>query len=98
MTRTQIQLPDELYQKARTLADRQEISLAELVRRGLEYMVSVSPANAGEVVAWELPPATRLGGADPFADPSWRERLHLDRHLAAAAPHGHSGAPKGGQT
>jgi len=35
MTRTQIQLPDALYAQAQRLAEREEMSLAELVRRGL---------------------------------------------------------------
>lgn len=43
MRRTQIQLPDELYETVHKVADRREISLAELVLRGLEYMIAVSP-------------------------------------------------------
>ena len=43
MKRTQIQLPDALYSAASGLAASKEISLAELVRRGLEYMLSVAP-------------------------------------------------------
>ena len=35
MNRTQIQLPDELYRSAKALAERKEISLAELVRRDM---------------------------------------------------------------
>jgi hypothetical protein len=36
MTRTQVQLPDELYRAAKQLAEEHEITLAEVVRRGLD--------------------------------------------------------------
>lgn len=72
--RTVIQLPDELYQTRKDLCGRLEISLSELVRRGIEHMISVSPT--GRTDAWALPEARRLGDADPFADPSWRANLH----------------------
>ncbi len=84
MTRTQVQLPDALYRQARELAARREISLAELVRRGLEYMVSVSPEAPDAPGAWNLPEPQHLGTADPFADPAWRERLHVDASRALA--------------
>ncbi len=78
MIRTQIQLPDELYRLARQTAERKEISLAELVRRGLEYIIAVSPAPVSEKRVWRLP-TVALGGGDPFADPEWRARLHTER-------------------
>jgi hypothetical protein len=90
MIRTQVQIPDGLYGAAKQLADRMEISLTELVRRGLEYMVSVAPATASPRTAWTLPPAHKLGGTDPFAAPDWRERIHTE-HLKVAEP----GAPYG---
>jgi hypothetical protein len=37
MKRTQIQVPDALYQQAQVVAEFHEISMAGLVRRGLEY-------------------------------------------------------------
>jgi len=76
MKRTQIQLPDALYVSAKGLADQKEISLAELVRRGLEYLISVSPEASPE---WSLPAGRDLGGNDPFASESWRTELHMDR-------------------
>jgi hypothetical protein len=41
MTRTQIQLPDDIHMRARMLCQKKEISMAELARRGIEYMLSV---------------------------------------------------------
>ena len=76
MIRTQIQLPDELYDAAKQLSARLEISLAELVRRGLEYVVATTPSAFHEPKAWSLPEASPLGGRDPFADDNWRYDLH----------------------
>ncbi len=76
MTRTQIQLPDQMYAEAKALADFQEISLAELVRNGLAYMLRVSAKPQERSVPWTLPPAVDLGASDPFEDPDWRSNLH----------------------
>jgi len=45
MTRTQIQLPDEIYQRARKVCEAKEMSFAEFARRGIEYMLSVYPSE-----------------------------------------------------
>jgi hypothetical protein len=48
MIKTQVQIPDELYQKAKQIAKDREWSLAEVMRRGLEYMAQTHqplPAN-----------------------------------------------------
>lgn len=47
MTRTQIQLPDDVYDRARKVCKSREISLAELARRGLEYILSVYATQPG---------------------------------------------------
>ncbi len=87
MIRTQIQLPDTLYNRAREIAKNSEISLAELCRRGLEYIISVSPSDTTPD-AWELPPPRHLGGNDPFQDDNWRMNLHMnDTRLAAILLH-----------
>jgi hypothetical protein len=79
MKRTQIQIPDQLYALARDVAAQKEISMAELVRRGLEYMIAVTHGAAKEQQEWELPHAHALNSDDPFAEPYWRERLHTER-------------------
>lgn len=95
MIRTQVQIPDELHRAAKSLAGRLEISLTELVRRGLEYMVSVtSPFGPGRD-QWSLPQAERLGGVDPFQSPDWREQIHTGRAMVAEPPgeYGDRGEP-----
>jgi hypothetical protein len=79
MKRTQIQLPDWLFAAAKEVADAKEISLAELVRRGLEYMVATTPGVESEEDEWQLPQPHDLGSQDPFTAPNWREALHTDR-------------------
>ena len=45
MIRTQISVDEELYERARELAKRQGISLAELCRRSLQEAVSRVPSS-----------------------------------------------------
>lgn len=61
MTRTQIQLPDELYERAKTFAATREISLAEMTRRGLELFLARFPEEVASKKAWKLP-TVRSGG------------------------------------
>lgn len=55
MTRTQIQLPDELYQRAKRFATRRELSLAEMTRRGLEMFLARFPDPSSLSREWKLP-------------------------------------------
>ena len=55
MTRTQIQLPDELYQRAKAFAAQRELSLAEVTRRGLELFLDRFPSSEPSHSAWQLP-------------------------------------------
>ena len=55
MTRTQIQLPDELYQRAKRFAAQRELSLAEMTRRGLELFLARFPASPPPRKTWQLP-------------------------------------------
>ena len=55
MIRTQIQLPEDLYQRAKLVAKQREISLAEMTRRGLElFLARVVPPTVLPA-GWELP-------------------------------------------
>jgi len=60
MTRTQIQLPDELHQEARKLCEEREISLAELARRGIEHMIMVL-IRGNKDIPWLPPEPQSLG-------------------------------------
>ena len=55
MTRTQIQLPDQLYQRAKTFAAERELSLAEITRRGLELFLDRYPKSGPVSDPWQLP-------------------------------------------
>ena len=55
MTRTQIQLPDQLYQRAKTFAADRELSLAEITRRGLELFLDRYPQPSPPSGQWHLP-------------------------------------------
>jgi len=54
MIKTQIQLPDQLYHQAKAIADQREWSLAEVVRRGIEYMAAVYPVTE-TASEWKMP-------------------------------------------
>ena len=90
MKRTQIQLPDWLFVAARETAQRKEISLAELVRRGLEYMVAVTPGAKLGDREWDLPQPHALAARDPFAEQDWRERIHTERLHVAESREGYA--------
>ncbi len=85
MQRTQIQLPDHLFEASRALASRKEISLAELVRRGLEYLIATSPEGSATCGDWELPAPHDLQATDPFNDVNWRANIHGDRLRVAGS-------------
>ena len=61
MIRTQIQLPDDVFARAKKLCEAREISLAELARRGIEYILSVYAPEPDANRAWELPKPRNLG-------------------------------------
>lgn len=61
MVRTQIQLPDDVFAKARKVCETREISMAELARRGIEYILSVYAQEPGHPDDWHPPKPRRLG-------------------------------------
>jgi hypothetical protein len=73
MTKTQVQIPDGLYNAAKRIARDREWSFAEVVCRGLEYVVRIyPPLETSEPEAWQPPKPVRLGC---FRSPpeNWRE-------------------------
>ncbi len=83
MTRTQIQLPDDVYDRARKVCKRREISLAELARRGLEYILSVYAAEPGAGGDWQPPKPRRLGWKG-LSDAQIKKQAQLTATEAAA--------------
>ena len=67
MTRTQVQLPDALYQRAKSFAAERELSLAELTRRGLELLLDRYPAERKPGSRWQLPKVDGGGLRVPLA-------------------------------
>jgi len=73
MKRTQIQLPDPLYEQIKKVARQLDWSVAELIRRGAEYMVKCYAASGEDTASgWRPPRAHSLG--EFLATPEkWRE-------------------------
>lgn len=61
MVKTQIQIPDRLYREAKRIAEENEMSFAEVVRRGIEAMVRDFPSGRQRGVAWRPPRPHDLG-------------------------------------
>lgn len=76
MIRTQIQLPDDVYARARKVCDDREISLAELSRRGLEYILSVYAPESKTSAKWQ-PPTPRNLGWKGLNDAQLKEQAQL---------------------
>lgn len=70
MTRTQIQLPEPLFGRLKRIAQMRDVSLAELIRRGMElYALSCTDA-APAAEGWTMPVLRGSGGH--LVDPSTR--------------------------
>jgi hypothetical protein len=79
MIRTQIQLPHELYQRARAFAAEREVSLAEITRRGLELFLDRFPESRAPKRPWKLPKVD--GGRIRFPLTGLRETAAGDEEL-----------------
>jgi len=80
MIKTQVQLPDELYKEAKRIARERQMSLAEVMRRGLEYMSLVYPPLSS-TQAWSPPKPQHLGSF--IADQAkWRELANMPHSKA----------------
>lgn len=96
MIRTQIQLPDELYREVKRVAAEREVSLAELVRRGLETLLSHFPAHPEARDNWKLPKPRPLGGDTFFENPDWRYEINTGRGEVREKPATYRAKRKGG--
>jgi hypothetical protein len=62
MNKTQIQVPEELFQEVRAFAKKREWSLAETFRRGAELLLQVySEQSTPPGDAWTPPISGRVG-------------------------------------
>lgn len=61
MVKTQVQIPDALFREAKRLAVENEMSFAEVVRRGLEEIIKHHPPRRARLEEWTLPKAFDLG-------------------------------------
>ena len=71
MVKTQVQIPETLYQRAKEIAKEREISLAEVMRRGLEYMSRTHPPIPCPEV--KLPTIMQDRFVDDFDEINFRE-------------------------
>ena len=68
MTRTQIQFPDPLYQRLKEIAERQDWSLSEVMRKAAEQFVTRFPESPQPKAVWRFPTLDCDG--DFLADPA----------------------------
>ncbi len=68
MVRTQVQIPDELYKKAKRFSREREVSFTEVVRRGLEQFLERYPAEPASTEPWLLPTFDGGGILVPLED------------------------------
>jgi hypothetical protein len=55
MTRTQIQLPDPLYQRLKEIAEQQNWSLSEVMRKAAEHFITRFPEEPKSKAVWRFP-------------------------------------------
>jgi len=62
MTRTQIQLPEPLFGKLKRIARTRDLSVAEVIRRGMELYVQTCAEAEPASEPWTLPVLRGSGG------------------------------------
>jgi predicted transcriptional regulator len=72
MVRTQIQLPDRLHRRLKAVAEREETSLADVIRRAGECYLAVHPETGETQQGWSPPEAVDMGRL-LAPESSWRE-------------------------
>lgn len=68
MVKTQVQFPDPLYRRLKEIADQQDWSLAEVMRKAAEHFVGRFPPPARPGATWKFP--TIDCGGDFKTDPA----------------------------
>ena len=67
MTRTQIQLPNPLYQRLKLIAQQQDWSLSEVLRKAAEHFITRFPEDPNPKPVWRFP--TLDCGGDFLTEP-----------------------------
>jgi hypothetical protein len=62
MTRTQIQLPEPLFQRIKKIAAMRDLSVAEVIRRAAEIYVQSCPEISQSRSQWTMPVLRGSGG------------------------------------
>jgi hypothetical protein len=78
VVKTQVQLPNDLYRRAKQFAASRELSLAEVIRHGTELLLDVHPCSATPPSAPWVPPQSRDCGwrgltAKQIRDTLWQD-------------------------
>lgn len=68
MTRIQIQFPDPLYQRLQEIAEKQDWSLSEVMRKAAEHFVAGFPKDPKPRAVWRF--LTLNCGGDFLTDPA----------------------------
>lgn len=68
MIRTQIQFPDPLYHRLKKIAESQDWSLSEVMRKAAEHFVTRFPEDPKPKAIWRFP--TLDCGGDFLTDPA----------------------------
>ena len=61
MAKAQVRIPKKLFRRAKEVAAEKELSFAEIVRCGLEYVIQTNPPSCKLGKDWKLPLPQRLG-------------------------------------
>lgn len=82
VVKTQVQLPNDLYRRAKQFAASRELSLAEVIRRGTELLLDVHPSNTTPPPAHWVPPQSSDCGwrgltAKQIRDTLWQDAGRL---------------------
>ena len=68
MIRTQVQFPDPLYRRLKEIAEQQDWSLSEVMRKAAEHFVERFPKPTESRGGWQFP--TLECGGDFLVDPA----------------------------
>lgn len=68
MTRIQIQFPDPLYQRLKEIAEQQDWSLSEVMRKAAEHFITRFPEDPKPKAVWRFP--TLDCGGNFLTDPA----------------------------